>query len=82
MVANIGFLRQIQGRSSFSMSRLPTRTTERPWVINGTILRTTDGGSSWVPQTSGTTKTLYGVSFTDENNGTVVGFEFGGTVSS
>jgi len=21
------------GRSSFSMSRLPTRTTERPWVI-------------------------------------------------
>jgi photosystem II stability/assembly factor-like uncharacterized protein len=32
-----------------------------------------------VPQTSGTTKTLYGVSFTDENNGTIAGFEFGGT---
>ncbi len=31
----------------------------------GTILRTTDGGSSWVGQTSGTTNWLYGVSFTD-----------------
>ncbi len=45
----------------------------------GTILRTTNGGNSCVPQPSGTTKTLYGVSFTDQNNGTVVGFEFGGT---
>src|SRR4030095_3580129 len=27
----------------------------------------------------GTTKTLYGVSFTDENNGTIAGFELGGT---
>ena len=44
----------------------------------GTILRTTNGGIDWVPQTSGTMKTLYGVSFTDANNGTV-GFELGGT---
>jgi photosystem II stability/assembly factor-like uncharacterized protein len=39
----------------------------------GTILRTTDGGTGWVPQTSGTTNDLRGVSFTDANTGTVVG---------
>src|SRR5256714_12120564 len=40
---------------------------------NGTIVRTTDGGNSWVIQSSGTTNTLYGVSFTDINHGTAVG---------
>ena len=40
----------------------------------GIILRTTDGGNNWVPQTSDTTDWQYGVHFTDENNGTVVGF--------
>ena len=45
----------------------------------GTILRTTDGGANWIIQPSGTFKTLYGVSFSDANNGTVAGFEFGGT---
>ena len=39
----------------------------------GTIFRTTDGGTTWVTQTSGTTNDLHGVSFTDGNNGTVVG---------
>jgi photosystem II stability/assembly factor-like uncharacterized protein len=43
------------------------------------ILRTTNAGNTWSPQTSGTTKTLYGVSFTDTNNGTISGFELGGT---
>jgi hypothetical protein len=33
---------------------------------NGTIIRTTDGGNSWVIQSSGTTNTLYGVSFADK----------------
>jgi len=39
----------------------------------GTIVRTTDGGESWVIQTSGTTQNLWGVSFSDANNGTTVG---------
>ena len=39
----------------------------------GTILRTTNGGTSWINQSSGTTNTLFGVSFTDANNGTAVG---------
>src|SRR5262249_42734877 len=38
---------------------------------NGTILRTTDGGTTWTEQSKGTTNSLYGVSFTDANNGTV-----------
>jgi photosystem II stability/assembly factor-like uncharacterized protein len=39
----------------------------------GTILRTTDGGALWTSQSSGTTNSLYGVSFTDANTGTAVG---------
>jgi len=39
----------------------------------GTVLRTTNGGNTWINQTSGTTNTLLGVSFTDANNGTAVG---------
>ena len=46
--------------------------------VGGTILKTTDGGNHWQPQTSGTTNFLYGVSFTDVNTGTAVGF--GGTI--
>jgi photosystem II stability/assembly factor-like uncharacterized protein len=40
---------------------------------SGTILRTTDGGATWVEQDSGTTNGLHGVSFTDANIGTAVG---------
>jgi len=39
----------------------------------GTILRTTDGGASLVPQISGVTETLMAVTFTDANNGAAVG---------
>ena len=39
----------------------------------GTILRTTDGGTSWISQTGVTENHLEGVSFTDSDNGTVVG---------
>jgi hypothetical protein len=39
----------------------------------GTILRTTDGGTNWVAQTSGITSSLFGVSFADANTATAVG---------
>ena len=44
------------------------------WTVGGygTILKTTDGGTTWTTQSSGTTKYLAGVSFIDENIGTVV----------
>ena len=35
--------------------------------------RTTNGGANWISQSSGTTNYLYGVSFTNANNGTAVG---------
>src|SRR5712675_302837 len=41
--------------------------------LNGTIIRTTDGGRHWMRQTSGTTDALLAVSFTDANAGTAVG---------
>ena len=40
---------------------------------NGTILHTTDGGSTWTAQASGTTQVLFGVSFVDAQTGTAVG---------
>jgi photosystem II stability/assembly factor-like uncharacterized protein len=42
----------------------------------GIILRTTDGGTTWTEQTSGTGNILYGVSVIDANTATAVG-DFG-----
>jgi photosystem II stability/assembly factor-like uncharacterized protein len=41
----------------------------------GTILRTTDGGITWRPQSAGGEFFLNAVHFTDANTGTVVGFD-------
>src|SRR5262249_16133852 len=41
--------------------------------VAGYILRTTDGGATWNAQSSGTLISPKAVSFTDANNGTVVG---------
>ncbi len=49
---------------------------QRGWVVgnNGTILTTTDVGTNWKPQTSGTNANLIGVQFTaDGQRGWVVG---------
>jgi len=45
------------------------------WVVgdNGTILKTTNGGDTWVAQTSGTTANLLAVHFVNANRGWVVG---------
>ena len=46
------------------------------WAVGdfGTILSTTDGGLTWIQQTSGTTEELVAVSFIDANNGWIVGW--------
>ena len=48
------------------------------WIVGkaGKIFKTTDGGSNWFLQTSGTTNNLTSVAFADVNRGWVVG-EFG-----
>ena len=61
-----------QGNTLYSVS-FTSASTGTATGDNGTIVRTTDGGNSWVIQSSGTTNTLYGVSFTDINYGTAVG---------
>ncbi len=40
---------------------------------NGTILRTSNGGATWVNRPSGTPNGLWDVSFGDVNTGTAVG---------
>ena len=42
-------------------------------VGGGTILRTDDGGTTWIRQSSGTSNSLSAVSFVDANTGTAVG---------
>ena len=39
----------------------------------GTILKTTNGGLTWILKSSGTSENLYGVYFADKNNGAIVG---------
>ena len=41
---------------------------------DGTILKTTNGGTNWVLQTSGTTSGLWSVNFVDQNTGWAVGY--------
>ena len=52
------------------------------WIVGaaGEILKTMDGGASWIPQISGTTENLGFVYFIDANNGWTVGG--GGTILS
>jgi len=64
-----------QGNPLYSVKFL---STDVGWSVGecGTILKTTDGGTTWIQQSSKTTNVLLSVSFTDSNNGTVVG-DFG-----
>jgi hypothetical protein len=49
--------------------------TQNGWAVGGagTILHTSDGGSTWSPQSSGYGRTIYSVTFLDAQNGWVAG---------
>jgi len=51
----------------------PTETDGWACGRYGTILHTSDGGTTWSPQVSGTTFTLSGICFVDTKNGWAVG---------
>ena len=69
----IGPASQAERLFNFVEFRSLMQIMERLSGDSGTILRTTDGGNSWVPQSSGTANMLFGVSFIDANTGTAVG---------
>ena len=52
-------------------------TEKEGWVCGrwGVVLRTSDGGKTWVPQSSGTENTLVSIHFVDPQNGWAVGEE-------
>jgi len=58
----------------FTDENVGTTIGEFAWYYDA-ILRTINGGTTWTPQSSRTTSFLWGVSFTDANNGTAVGLK-------
>jgi photosystem II stability/assembly factor-like uncharacterized protein len=66
-----------QGNSLMSVHFLDDNTGFTVGDV-GTILKTTNGGTSWIALSSGTTQDLYSVYFTNANTGYVVGK--GGTI--
>ena len=70
-----GLHKQAERQMNYGVSHLLMQIRELLLVVYGTILRTTNGGTTWTSQTSGTTNELWGVSFTDANTGTAVGSE-------
>src|SRR5215469_10757268 len=61
-----------QGNNLWSVAALDASTFIAVGEF-GTILRTSDGGTTWTKQDSGTQNRLFGVAFGDGNNGTAVG---------
>jgi photosystem II stability/assembly factor-like uncharacterized protein len=68
----------VSGFNSIATSKIVSDRTI--WMVgaSGTILKTTDGGSTWPAQTSGTTNDLNSISATDGNTAWSVGG--GGTI--
>ncbi len=76
-LAQGGWFEQTSG-TTWWLSSVHFTDNNTGWAVgwNGTILNTTDGGTNWIPQSSGTEfLDLHGVSFTDANNGSAVGEE-------
>ena len=50
---------------------------DQGWAVGhqGTVLNTRDGGKTWTAQKSGTTKSIFAVSFADQNHGWACGDE-------
>jgi photosystem II stability/assembly factor-like uncharacterized protein len=59
----------------YNLNEIFAINEDRLFIVGnqGTILKTTDGGSHWVAKNSGTTRDLYSVFFTDSLTGYAVG---------
>ena len=62
--------------TSANLNAITLVSPQAGWAVgyNGTILHTTDGGTSWQPQTSGTTTALNSVAFVSPQAGWAVGY--------
>ena len=65
-----------EGQPSSSLYSISLVDENYGTAVGDGIIRTTDGGITWTPQPHNLiAPTFWGVSFTDANNGTIVGFE-------
>lgn len=75
-VTEIGIWRQIKQTSlAYDLNDIFFIDGNRGWIAgySGTILSSTNAGESWLPQFSGTSRSLGGIFFTDSYNGWSVG---------
>lgn len=70
-----GWLLQSPYPTGNTLSSVDFEDNSTGWAIGWyhTIIKTTNGGTNWAQQTSGTTNYLESVEFTDNSNGWVVG---------
>ena len=73
MVVKTGFLRTVGVSETLLNVSFSDASNGTAVGQLGTILRTTDGGQTWVREESGTNQDLYGVSFPQINAATAVG---------
>ncbi len=69
-----GWFQQISGTTN-NLNSVFFIDGNHGWIAgnNGTILRTTNGGTDWTSQFTDTTKDLYSVHFIDQNTGWITG---------
>ncbi len=75
-------LRTVNGGTTWTSTAFPQQLRDVVFInattgwavgVGGYVLKTSDGGENWTPQTSGTSQTLYGVDFVDASKGWAVG---------
>jgi photosystem II stability/assembly factor-like uncharacterized protein len=73
-----GWTPQVSGTTQ-SLNGVSFPDASHGWAVGngGTILATSNGGTTWTPQVSGTTQNLYSVSFPDAMHGWAVGMAYG-----
>lgn len=71
---------QLQSGTTNSLRSIYFINSNTGWVTgdDGIILRTSNGGLNWISQTSNTNSALYGILFSDVNNGVATGYYYDG----
>lgn len=80
----VGGAQNCNSKGQFILNSVCFSDAKHGWAVGdgGLVLSTTDGGSTWCSQTSGTTDDLESVKFVDNQHGWAVGFENGTILST